>query len=74
MYTVILLDDAEVQKNNNGKCQYPGCDEPATDIAEDRDRRTVEFYCDKHADRAVDQGSPEYRVCCPNCGCGFGVN
>lgn len=73
MNTIKLLNEQNLidyPKN----CQYPGCDKPATDIAEDRDRNVVDFYCDAHADQTVDSGRPEYRVSCPNCGCGFGVN
>lgn len=56
------------------KCQHPNCDNIATSIAENRQIGVVAFYCDVHATQAVEAGNPEYGVCCPNCGCGFGVN
>jgi hypothetical protein len=70
--TLVLKDQDIVEIN--GKCQYPHCDKPATDIVEDRERQKVEFYCADHATDVVDHGRPEYNVSCPNCGCYFGVN
>jgi len=63
----------------DGKCQYEGCQEPATCIAAGRtyletpghDRPGV--YCKTHAEEVAHEGIPEYRVACPNCGCEFGI-
>lgn len=65
------------------KCSYEGCDQPATDVAEGRNRSYtaspdghpgVAAYCDAHARLVAEEGSPEYEVVCPNCSCRFGVN
>lgn len=57
-----------------GTCQFPGCDEPATDIAYDREKYTIKIYCVVHAQEIVSKENPEYVEGCPNCGCLFGVN
>lgn len=63
-----------------GPCRYDGCNEPATQIAVGRANRghpghpVMAVYCDTHAEVVADEGSPEYREHCPNCGCQFGVN
>jgi hypothetical protein len=73
MKTLVLKKQEIVELS--GACQYSTeCQKEATSIAYDRDRREVKFYCDDHADRVVKDSGPEYRECCPNCGCEFGVN
>lgn len=64
-----------------GTCQYEGCGEPATEIAEGRRYKgkplvahKLGLYCEAHANLVSDEGTPEYVVGCPNCGCMFGVN
>lgn len=64
-----------------GRCQYEDCEEPATYIASGRKRYGEDnghpnpgVYCDAHANVVEDEGNPEYRDTCPNCGCRFGVN
>lgn len=76
-----MLADLKEEKNilllnPSGPCQYDGCDRSATDYAEGRDdgHRSVNAYCETHAKAVADEGSPEYGVCCPCCGCSFGVN
>jgi hypothetical protein len=62
------------------KCQWKGCRKQATVPAKGRDRSEdihpagVAEYCDDHAEVVAEEGSPEYRVSCPNCSCVFGVN
>lgn len=56
-----------------GKCQFDGCDKPATAIACGRNQKPKK-YCDAHAEVVSDEGSPEYSETFPNCGCQFGVN
>ncbi len=69
MNSILILTE-----EHNVKCQYPDCNEPATAIADDSEKRQVGFYCDAHAEKVADYNSPEYHVSCPNCGCYFGVN
>lgn len=55
-------------------CAYKGCDQEATQLATgDRKDEAPAHYCEKHANKVSDTGSPEYIVDCPNCGCRFGV-
>ncbi len=60
-------------------CEYKDCTEPGTELARGRDyfdepgHKEVGFFCEKHAKIVVEEGNPEYHVCCPNCGCEFGV-
>lgn len=65
----------------HGTCSWEGCDKPATDICKGRERPRREpghpglnLYCKEHGKLVADEGSPEYRASCPNCGCHFGVN
>lgn len=81
-------DDREVEESTAttaGQCQYKGCEQNATDIARGREiykvfgndpsgHPGVGIYCEWHTDTVSEEGSPEYRVSCPNCGCCFGVN
>ncbi len=62
-----------------GTCQYENCNKPATTIACGHCRANIGHpipacYCDDHAAKVGNEGSPEYTVDCPNCGCRFGVN
>lgn len=54
-------------------CEYPECKRKATDLAVGRKTKGSHF-CNAHAELVTDEGSPEYIVSCPLCGCGFGVN
>ena len=60
------------------KCQFEGCDQPATDLATGREGSNYTYklgaYCSDHAWEIAEIDSPEYNVDCPNCGCRFGVN
>jgi len=62
------------------QCQYAGCEQPATCLAQGRDcgdgrgHPQVGVYCSTHAPMVADEGDPEYGEHCPNCGCQFGVN
>jgi hypothetical protein len=57
------------------KCEMPGCNRKATEIATGRDRfQEISLYCEKHALVVEDDAHPEYTVECPNCNCRFGVN
>jgi hypothetical protein len=59
-------------------CEQPGCHEMAETAAEPgrvpgEHSAQPGVYCEAHADMAVERGTPEYKVSCPNCGCYFGV-
>jgi hypothetical protein len=56
------------------KCEIPDCDRMQEGIVYDRDEQKIYLACDPCIRRIVDSGGPEYRECCPNCGCAFGVN
>lgn len=65
-----------------GTCQWEGCDQPATHIACGRNCGWPEFrvqhpepgcFCKAHAWEVAEEGSPEYRVFCPNCDCLLGT-
>lgn len=65
-----------------GKCQYEGCDQPATHIAcgrksydpESPHHENAGVYCEPHANDVSGERWPEYTADCPNCGCVSGVN
>lgn len=61
------------------RCAFGACDKPATTLAVGRSSREqlghpLAWYCEGHAEQIADEGNPEYRESCPNCGCRFGVN
>ena len=62
----------------SGKCDWKGCNKPATAIAagkpNDRNDESVGKYCEDHAETVAYASNPEYIVNCPNCDCRFGVN
>lgn len=75
-----LLAANKNRKNKEGCC-FPGCELPGETLAVGRDEwrgdkkaSPMGFYCEIHADSVSDEGSPEYVVSCPCCGCLFGVN
>jgi len=64
-----------VSVKKNSKCQFEGCDKPATDIAAGRHNYPgVKVYCKIHARIVANDGDPEYTDSCPNCDCMFGIN
>jgi len=65
------------------KCKYEGCKVKATAYAfrrnvrldkKDLGRFGINKYCSYHAAVVIEEGTPEYEVECPKCGCMFGVN
>lgn len=68
------LERREAITEVSGQCQYEDCTASATEIAANREwKGDTKVYCSKHAQIVVDDGCPEYKVSCPNCGCSFGV-
>ena len=77
MEKVLVFKDQEIVEINGKICEYDGCGNPATSIAENEKRgrpSVIGFYCEQHTSEVSDYNSPEYSVSCPNCGCRFGVN
>jgi len=56
-------------------CAFGGCTAPADGLALGRlAHGRVASFCGAHRGTVADEGSPEYVVDCPHCGCLFGVN
>ena len=51
------------------KCEYEDCNKEADRIVYSRHQERVMNACYEHAERIVDEDSPEYHENCPNCGC-----
>lgn len=61
---------------NAGKlCAYKGCHRQATSTAcgRDKEHSRPAKYCFDHLEIVIEEGAPEYKPACPNCGCRFGV-
>ena len=71
-----------------GKCQFKGCEKPATHIAAGSYQKSKakvfpyhpepNCYCSIHAEIVANEGVPkngtQFTSECPNCGCFHGVN
>jgi hypothetical protein len=57
------------------QCEYDSyCLSSATYRVMSRREGKVLNACENHKDTILNEGSPEYDECCPDCGCWFGVN
>ena len=56
------------------KCPYEECTKEANTFVYSREKNKVVKVCFYHAEKIVDEGSPEYIKTCPKCGCLMPVN
>lgn len=72
-----LIRKVWVQLQANS-CAFEGCEKQAEGWACGRsiygeNHPKPALYCDGHCDVVSDEGNPEYKTNCKNCGCLFGV-
>lgn len=62
----------QMQALNRKTCYIEGCGKRATTTVFDRPNLFLRRVCDHHIEAVIGNDAPEYRVCCPSCGCEFG--
>jgi len=60
-----------LERTRFGQCQYPDCDQAATDMAKGTEHALGQ-YCPLHAGLVAAEGDPQYLTTCPHCQCRFG--